>query len=181
MLTTVSTLGLVAAGLYLLVAVAASSAALLAKWRKQQSWHLYSWLALAGFFVLLAALRLLGFEELLRAELRESLRSSATYGNRQDYQRPIVAGFTVIAAIATSWLASRTIRLAKGRRNIAVVTGVVGGLAMVFLITLRLISLHPIDALLYGPAKLNWIGDIGLSCLVGGAAAFYYRIVKSAR
>lgn len=181
MLTKVSTLGLMACAIYLLVAVATTSGALLAHRHKQQRWHLYGWLALSGFFALLVVLRLVGFEDLLRDELRETLRASSTYGSRRDYQRPAAAGLLVMAALAASWWALRTLRLAKGRRNICVLVGLFGGMAMVFLMALRLISLHLIDALLYGPLKLNWIGDIGLSLLVAWAAVYYQRIVASSR
>ena len=46
---------------------------------------------------------------------------------------------------------------------------------------LRLISLSPVDALLYGPIKLNWIVDLGLGLSVVVSALAYVRIVGSRR
>lgn len=49
--------------------------------------------------------------------------------------------------------------------------------AMVMLLSLRIISMHQIDQLLYGPIKLNWLIDIGASLLAMGAEAIYIRVV----
>jgi hypothetical protein len=49
---------------------------------------------------------------------------------------------------------------------------------MLFLVILRVISLHMIDRLLFGPLKLNWIGDIGASLVVLGAAIYYMKLVR---
>jgi hypothetical protein len=49
---------------------------------------------------------------------------------------------------------------------------------MVMLLGLRIVSLHQIDVLLYGPAKLNWVIDIGASLTVLTAAGFYIRLVS---
>jgi len=66
----------------------------------------------------------------------------------------------------------------RGRRNVARLAAVLAACAMLFLMALRAISLHPIDALLYGPLKLNWIVDLGASFLVLGSAIHYTRIVR---
>jgi hypothetical protein len=46
---------------------------------------------------------------------------------------------------------------------------------------LRVISLHAIDALLYGPIKLNWVIDLGTSLIVLSAAAYYTRYTRLVR
>lgn len=50
-------------------------------------------------------------------------------------------------------------------------------MAMMMLLGLRIVSLHQIDQLLYGPKKLNWLVDIGASLLAMGAAVVYIRVV----
>jgi hypothetical protein len=52
-----------------------------------------------------------------------------------------------------------------------------GALVMPGTIGLRMLSFSMIDKLLYGPFKLNWIGDIGSAVLVGGCALAYCFIV----
>jgi hypothetical protein len=44
---------------------------------------------------------------------------------------------------------------------------------------LRIASLHMIDALLYGPLKLNWVIDIGGSLVVLVAAIYYVQLVHT--
>lgn len=149
--------------------------------RNQQAWHRRSWLFLAGLFALLIAFRILNAEELLRDSLREAFRLEHAYDQRRDLQRHLAAGVIAIAAMAALWWLLRIARSINGRRNFAVVVALAGGLGMLVLIALRLISMHSFDALLYGPTKLNWFADIGLSCLVAGAAMYYVRIVRSLR
>jgi hypothetical protein len=68
-------------------------------------------------------------------------------------------------------------RPARGRRNVAVVLAQLGALVVAGTIALRMLSFSMIDKLLYGPFKLNWIGDIGSAVLVGGCALAYSFIV----
>ena len=65
-----------------------------------------------------------------------------------------------------------------GRRNIAVAIGIASCGVMLAIIALRMISLHAMDRLLYGPLKLNWVGDLGASALVLGAAIYYVLLLK---
>jgi len=73
----------------------------------------------------------------------------------------------------------RWARNLRGRRNVARLAGVLAAAAMVFLIALRLASLHMVDALLYGSAKLNWVIDIGASFVVLVAATYYALVVRA--
>lgn len=178
---TASPLSLAAAGLYVLVLVAAVSAAVVARGRKQADWQWRSWLLLAALFTILIAARVVDAENVLRDHLRDALRVDAEYENRREFQRVIVAGIIAIAGMAAFWWANRIARTIRGRRNFAVLAALACGFAMLFLIGLRLISLHAVDALLYGPIKLNWFGDIGLSLGVATAALFYIKVVRTRR
>ncbi len=165
--------------LYVLVMIATGAAAAVGKSNAQQAWHSRSWIILCLLFCLLIISRLLDAEELMRDNLRAALRADASYDNRRDFQRPMAAAVIAIAfSIGLAWI-YRVGRRIQGRRNIAVALALICGAAMLFLIALRMISLHAIDALLYGPLKLNWFADVGLSCLICVAAVLYMRIVKA--
>ena len=179
--TGASSLSLAASGFYLLVICAAVIAMLTARRNRQQKWHVRGWLMLALLFLVLAIMRILDVEDLLREELRETLRSQGSYGERRGFQRPLAAGVLAIAALVGFWWFYRTARTIRGRRNVAVTIGLANGAAMVLLVMLRLISLSPVDALLYGPIKLNWIVDLGLGLSVVVSALAYVRIVGSRR
>lgn len=163
-------------GIYAVVVLVSATAWFTALRRKQQPWHARCWLLLAVFFVLLLLSRYFQLEEILRDALRASLRSSNEYGHRRDFQRPLVAAIVGIGALVACWWFYKLARTVRGRRNFAVMAGLVGAFGMAFLISLRMVSLHAIDALLYG-LRLNWVADIGLSLMVAAAAAFYVRLV----
>lgn len=176
-----SPLGFVAVGIYVVTALTAMAAAMTASGRGQLAWHGKSWWLLAAIFAALIAIRLAGLEDLLREALRDTLRASAGYEGRRAIQQPIVTGLVGLAAAAAIWWLYRMARGARGRRNLATLAALAGGAGMVFLVPLRIISLHAVDSLLYGPLKLNWLLDIGASCLVAGAAIYYVRIVRGRR
>jgi hypothetical protein len=145
--------------------------------RRQVRWHLLGWAALALLFTLLAVMRVFAVEDLLREELRLVLRAEGSYDNRRVFQGPVFAALIIAAAaIGGFWTyyASRTIR---GRRNIAAMAAIASGCALLFLLVLRLVSLHSVDQLLYGPLKLNWIIDLGSSAIVLASGYLYWRIV----
>lgn len=173
-----SPLGLAAAGFYVLVIVATGRAAMIAQAHAQQQWHRRRWTLLALLFAALAVSRIFSVEDLLRDFLRDLLRSENAYAARRDFQSPIAAGVLAIAALAgLGWSVGRA-RKIRGRRNLAVEVASLAGLGMVLLALLRLVSFHPVDVLLYGSLKLNWITDLGLSGIVAGAGAFYARVVR---
>ena len=172
-----SIFSLMAAGLYIGVALSASVALSGAVMTRQLRWHVLSWAAVAALFVVLSLSRVLTWEEWLREELRLALRLEGTYVERRELQAPIVAVlFSITVALAVFW-GSRLGRSVRGRRNAVTLVslGCTGGL--MFLVLLRIVSLHLIDELLYGPLKLNWIIDLGLSVGVLICGAFYFRIV----
>jgi cytochrome bd-type quinol oxidase subunit 2 len=173
-----STLSLVAAAFYLLAAVAAIFASQSAHSHRQQAWHMRCWAGVAAFFVLLAVSRAFNIEETLRADLRDWLKAEDLRQGRRSYQGVLIAiAIAACAAIGLycTYLMARRI---SGRRNIAVAVAVVSSGAMTALIAMRLISLHAMDVLLFGPLKLNWIGDLGSTAAAMGAAAYYVLLLK---
>lgn len=174
-------LSLAAAALYVLVAACCMLAAIMAASRQQMRWHWIVWGAVALLFVLLSAARVLALEETLRDTFRLALVMEGSYGERRSVQRPLVAGLIIIAAAVAGWLTVRVLRGVNGRRNIAAVGAALAAAAMVFLVALRMISLSPVDKLLYGPVKLNWIIDIGSSVIACGCALVYWRVVGDRR
>jgi hypothetical protein len=165
----------------MLVAATCAAAAYMAVSRQQARWHLTVWTVVALLFALLAVLRFLALEEMLRDSLRLALVMEGTYDERRSVQRPLVAALIVLAAAAAGWFSVRVLRGIRGRRNIAAVAAGLAASIMVFLVTLRLISLSPVDALLYGAFKLNWIVDIGSSMIACGCALTYWQVVGSRR
>jgi len=175
-----SMLSLLASSLYVLVFLGCLVAATAASRSRQAPGHLWTWLVLALFFASLAALRMLEIEDLVRDALRQSMRDEGVYSQRRSVQRPIVVTLVVLVGAGGSLLLYRWTLALRGRRNRARIAAVLAACAMLFLVALRLISLHPIDVLLYGPLKLNWIGDLGASLVVLGSAIYYLRVVRRA-
>lgn len=178
MFSTQSPLGISAAGLYLLVMAACLAAALTGKSRRQPSGHFRQWLLILGVFAAMLALRMFDLEEGFRQITRGSLRSDGTYEMRREVQRPLAAG--LIVAFATVAFASvyRFARQGGGKRNMTVGVAAGAALTMTGLVGLRIVSLHQIDAALYGPLKLNWVIDVGASLTVLGAAIYYLHLIK---
>jgi hypothetical protein len=173
-----SMLSLVAAGLYAVIIVACCVAAVTALRLRQLPQHWRVWAMIALVFVVLAAFRLFGIEEILREALRDLLRADASYAGRRALQRPLAAAALCGIGLVAAFMLWRDYRRVKGRRNTALKVAKVCAMAMVLLMMLRVISLHQIDSLLYGPLKLNWVIDIGASALVLGSAALYVRLVR---
>ncbi|MDZ4275523.1 MAG: hypothetical protein U0995_05760 [Erythrobacter sp.] len=174
-----STFSLAASGLYGIVMLACFAAAATARRQRQVSGHLRTWLMLAMFFAVLIALRLVNAEEWLRAILRDYLRISGHYGDRRSLQSPLAVVILTIAGVGAMFAVQRWARNLRGRRNMARLAGVLAAAAMVCLMALRIASLHMIDALFYGPLKLNWVIDIGGSLVVLVAAIYYVQLVHT--
>lgn len=178
MLATPSTLSLLAAALYLVVAGAATAAAVDASRHRQILWHLIVWGIIAALFTGLALARIYGLEELLRGDLRTMLYAERTYEERRTLQKPLFAIVFVIAASMAGGFVYSLAKGVRGRRNVAalVAIGCTGGL--MFLAALRLVSLHSVDAWLYGPLKINWFADLGMTVAVLACAVRYCLIVR---
>lgn len=131
------------------------------------------------FFTTLLILRVFGIEDALREMLRDWMRDEGSYSGRREIQSMLIAGALPICGAVGFWLAYRATRNLRGRRNIALVAAIASSAAMVFLVMLRLVSLHAVDKALYGPLKLNWIVDTGSSIAVLIAAVIYVRMVRA--
>lgn len=117
-------------------------------------------------FIALALMRVYAVEDWLRADLRSMLHKGGIYKDRSYIQKPLVAVLLLIAL----GLAAGLIRLVgkgAGRQRDVIAFGGLGCTgAMILLAAIRLVSLHSTDALLFGPLKINWFIDLGLSFAV---------------
>lgn len=173
-----SLLSLSAACFYSIVFIASLLAAGTASQRRQPPRHWSAWVVIAVVFALLAIIRVAGIEELLRDMLREALRADSAYADRRAIQRPLAAAALVAITALAGFMLWRQARGKKGRRNVALLVANGSALVMALLLALRIISLHQVDSLLYGPLKLNWMIDLGASALVLASAAYYVRLVR---
>lgn len=173
-----SVLSLMTAGLYVVVVLCCALAARAASAHRQLPTHGRTWVLAALLFAVLALLRVFALEELWRNSLRAALYLEGAYDERRSFQKPIVAAIVAIASGLAFWWVYRFARIVKGRRNMAVTVAQSFAFAMVVLLVLRLISLHAIDALLYGALKINWLVDIGSSLIVGASAVYYWKLVS---
>ena len=173
-----SALSLVAAGLYAAVIGAAIVALFQSRKARQRPAHSRVWLVIAVVFALLVASRIVMIEEALRADLREWLRASDVFSGRRAMQGPFIAialGSCLLVGFGGAYL---TMRKIAGRRDRAVAIAAAGCAAMFVIVAMRMVSLHAMDVLLYGPLKLNWVGDLGSSAAIIAAAAYYVLLLK---
>lgn len=176
-----SLISLTAAGAYFFALLACLTAAAIALRQRQQIWHMRIWVIIAALYLGFAVVRAYGLEEAFRDELRAGLRGTAAYSERGGVQRPLSAAVIGLAlGIGSVWLVSLC-RKVRGRRNLAVIIAGASAGGHFCLLALRLISLHQIDAVLYGPLKLNWILDVGATLTVLAAAFVYVRTVRQHR
>jgi UDP-N-acetylmuramyl pentapeptide phosphotransferase/UDP-N-acetylglucosamine-1-phosphate transferase len=172
-----SMLSLVAAAAYVAVAVACLLGATLARRHRQPPAHWRTWIVIALVFLLLAAMRGSGLEELIRQSLRDLLRLEGVYYERRSYQRwlavAVILGISGLFAAGLWWQLRKT----RARRSTALLAAQASTLVMVMLVSLRIVSLHQVDQLLYGPIKLNWFADLGASLATFAAAVIYVRVL----
>jgi hypothetical protein len=176
-----SILSLTAAGLYAVVLCVCVVAAITARRYRQPFGHIRTWALIALFFGALALMRIENTEELLRDMLRAEFREDGDYDGRRALQLPLVVALMAMFAGLFLWGLWRQWRAAYGKRNMALFVALAAVGAMMFLISLRIVSLHQTDHVLYGPPKLNWILDIGSSLTVLATAVFYTRRVTRRR
>ena len=137
-----------------------------------------AWATIAAIFIGLALMRLIGVEEWLRGDLRMMLYAEQSYEKRRDLQKPLVVLIFVIVMSMAGGVVYLLATGAKGRRNIAALTAICCTGGLTFLAALRLVSLHSVDALLYGPVKINWFADLGMTIAVLACAIRYCLIVR---
>jgi len=178
---TPSSLDLAAVTFYTVVTVFCGWALWTAQPLREPKWHRIAWFALAILFAVMAGSRILGVEEMIRDTLRTAMREEGRYADRRQIQAVVVStAILSIAAVAAFW-AWRTGRHLRGRRNQTIIVAMAAGASLVVLMSLRIVSLHAIDRLLYGPIKLNWVADVGASLVVAIAAIVYVKRVRSLR
>lgn len=170
-------LSLIAAAIYATVVLMCLAAAVVAASKRQISGHVVLWGAIAVFFACLVFLRINNLEDIWREELRAMMRADGYYADRRAFQGPVAAGIMTLVALGAWFWIVRVHRSAQGRRNVVVAVAQLGVLLMVCTMALRLVSLSLIDKFLYGPLKLNWVGDMGSAVLVAGCAAYYIVVV----
>lgn len=181
MITTQSILGLSASALYVVIGSTCGHAAITAHNARRPKPEVVWWTLFAIWFFALVALRLSGLEDDFREGTRSMLRKDGVYEMRREVQAPL----SVIAILCTAGLVALTarwhIRTRPGSpsRLIAYARLAVAGLCG--LIILRVISFHAVDVLLYGPAKLNWVIDIGASLFSGWCAYRFGQIAHMPR
>jgi hypothetical protein len=173
-----SVLSLIAAGFYAVIVIACLISSSVAVRFGQPARHWQTWAMIALMFLCLAVIRVTGFEELLRGALRDALRADAVYADRRAIQGPLAAAVMVGGGLLAGFMLWRQSRTVKGRRNLALLVAKGSALVLGLLIVLRIISLHQVDSLLYGPPKLNWVIDLGASALVLASAAIYAILVR---
>lgn len=176
--STSSIFSMSAAGLYGLVMLACVLAAVTAARYRQPPHHGRIWAVLAAVFLLLAFHRFTGFEEHLRSLMREQLRVHGTYEERRSLQGPLAVAVIVLFSAAVGWNLYFRWRTARGQRDRAVLVALGAAVTMLALVVMRIVSLHQVDVLLYGPLKLNWLTDLGTSAAVLAAALHYARLVR---
>ncbi len=169
---------MIASAFYAVVVLSCVWAAGTAVNKRQQVWHKNTWIALAMLFIALLFLRGMGIEDWLRSSARDMLRSDGAYGGRRTFQSVTVAAILLTVGAAGFWWFYRVSKGLTGRRNIVTMAALAAGATMMSLVVLRMISLHAIDRILYGPLKLNWVGDLGSSLMVLLAGLYYVKIVR---
>ncbi|MFO6446918.1 hypothetical protein ACLBKU_07190 [Erythrobacter sp. NE805] len=173
-----STLSLIAAMFYCAVAALGGLALFRAIVQQQLPWHRWGWAMVVALFVVLAIVRVFSVEDWIRGDLREVLIQGKAYDTRRAVQGPLSAILFLISAAGFASLFYYIRRGIEGRRNVAILAALGCTSGMLLLFGLRIVSLHSVDALLFGPLKLNWFLDIGLSATVAICAVRYRAVVR---
>jgi hypothetical protein len=176
-----SSLSLAASALYILVALSCLVAGTSAAARRQPFTVLAQWGLIAVLFLAMAFARCFDIEHALRQDMRGVLMADGAYEMRREYQRPAAALVVVLSSALAFWLVYKIAQGIGKRRVLAVCVARMAALSLVTLVVLRIVSLHPVDGLLYGPLKLNWIIDIGASMVIMAAAVYFVALLKAER
>ena len=162
---------------YVVVVVACLAAALRARAapaRRVRAHLTRHWLGLAALFLILAAWRGLGGEAAAQDWGRSLLHAEGLYDARRSWQGPVGAFALLAAGAWASWLAIRDRR----RIDPLVAWSRLAGLGLLGYTALRLLSWHPVDAIIYarlGPLHINHLVDMGLTVFCGLAACVAAR------
>lgn len=132
-----------------------------------------------GLFIALVGLRLFDLEEVFRTELRSLVRIQEGYADRREWQSALIAIIAGISAIAAFFGFYRAAKIVRGRRDAVIAIALGGAAMMLLLILVRLVSLHSVDQLLYGPLKINWVVDLGLSASIFSLSIYYGFLIRN--
>lgn len=163
--------------LYLVVVVLCLAAALRARGapsRRTRKRLIRHWLGLAALFVLLAAWRGWGGEAWVQEWGRGLLHTQGVYEQRRSWQGPLGASILLAAGGWAAWLAVRN----RQRIDPLIGWSRLAGLGLLGYSLLRLLSWHPVDAIIYaslGPFLVNHLIDAGLTLFCGLCAAIAVR------
>lgn len=171
-------LSLAAVGVYVVVAAGAAAAAVRAGSSRQAGWRPWVWAAVAIMFVGFAVIRAFGLEDAVQADLRSQLLLENRYDARRQIQGPLFAVIFIFSSAIAAGLFYYLVRGKPGRRDTLTLLAAGCTCGMIVLSALRTVSLHSVDALLYGPLKINWIADVGLSVAVLALAARYWTSAR---
>jgi hypothetical protein len=158
-----------AGGLFYLAVAAAAWRAASGKGSAGNAFH---WRAVCLLFVGLAAWRIGYGEAMVQAWARDTAHAAGSYDLRRRWQAPVsvvmlLAGGGVMLWLALGRSADSLLRWSR-----------FASLGLLAYSALRLVSFHPIDALIYkgpGPFHLNHIIDLGLAGVVGCCAILARR------
>lgn len=179
MSATPTLLSLAATAFYGIAVLGCGTACMTARANRQQRWHTHVWLAIAVVFIALILSRLFVVEDILRSDLRSWLRAEGLAADRRTWQGYVIAVVLMTSTLGGFYGLYAFSRKLAGKRNMAIMIAAASAIAMLILVGLRVISLHAMDQLLFGPLKLNWFGDLGATVLVTGSAIYYTRRVRS--
>lgn len=139
---------------------------------RQRSWiegrHRWHWPTIAVAFALLACWRFVGEEHHLHDVARSTSLALGDYRSRRLIQVPVVLALLTGTVLTFRWLIKRLANSPQPVRLSGFSTA-----ALLAYTTIRAVSLHAIDRVLYagfGPFHLNHIIDLGLTALVGWSA-----------
>lgn len=137
----------------------------------------FRWRAVALVFVVLAAWRIGQGEAIVQDWARDTAHAAGSYALRRQWQAPLAA---LVVLAGGAWM----LRLAALRRvDVLLHWSRFASLALVAYSSLRLVSFHPVDALIYrgiGPFHLNHVIDLGLAGVVGCCAVVAARRARRA-
>ncbi len=129
------------------------------------------WLAIALIFVALAIWRLSGGEMIVQETVRRAASDHHLYGSRGELQRPLMA-LVLLLGVPSVMLTWR--RLRRVGQGMAISIAQISTVVLVIYTFVRLVSLHLVDAFVYGSIgsiHVNYLIDGGLTLITLIAAA----------
>ncbi|WP_260926836.1 hypothetical protein [Novosphingobium sp. 9] len=142
-----------------------------------------NWWLMIGLFVVMICMRLFNVEQNFSDTMRGIARADQVYSERRDLQTPLVLLIIAVTTGASCWILYKTSkrRAAMHPAALMILASRIAAVAEILLVTLRMISLHGVDALLYhgGILRPNYLIDLA-ACLTIAGTAWKYRQILSA-